>query len=444
MVERQRMMYKSFMYRLKIILTFIVLCVSACNRYEKGEFVIHSDGTVTTFSVSLPESDSAEPAVAVDRAGNTYILYVEHNPDKTADLYLHKRNGRTIGIVESTTRINPVAGTAKAWRGDPPTIALDENGTIYVGWTVKAESGGKTGTDLLLSASNDGGKTFGAPVRVNDDSAPASHGMHSLLVSNGMVYMAWLDERNVKKEPAHSGPSAPAAMMLHHTKEPEEPNSEVFFSVSTDGGRTFSANKKIASEICPCCKTSMAAAPDGRVYVSWRQVLPGGFRHIAVASTPDKGATFSDGVIVSDDQWKIDACPVSGSSMAVNNKGVLTISWFAAGEARTGAGTETAGLFAARSEDGGRTFSGRQMIGRGAVSGTPVMLLDAQGAPASVFAAKEEKVAIDTGQIFSIDQGRRELIPGASLPSAVMTGGKAYIAFVRTSGEKRSVWLATR
>jgi hypothetical protein len=436
-------MYKSFMHPIMLILTLAALCLCACSNIEQGGSVNHSDGTFTTFSVSPAEADSAEPAVAVDREGNAHVLYVQHNPDKTADLYLHTRNGRAIGTVESTTRVNPVAGTAKAWRGDPPTIAVDANGTIYVGWTVKAEAGGKTGTDLVLSASSDGGKSFVAPVRVNDDSAPASHGMHSLLVSNGTVYVAWLDERNIKKEPAHSSPAAPgASMMLHHTKEPAEPNSEVYFSVSTDGGKTFSPNKKLAAEVCPCCKTSMAAAPDGRVYISWRQVLPEGFRHIAVASTPDKGATFSEGVIVSDDQWKIDACPVSGPSMAVNDKGVLNISWFAAGEAKAGTGMETAGLFAARSTDGGKTFSERQMIGRGAVSGTPVMLLDAKGEPASVFAAKEDRVVFDTGQIFSIDQARRELIPGASLPSAVVSGGKAYIAFVRASGEKRSVWLA--
>jgi hypothetical protein len=238
--------------------------------------------------------------------------------------------------------------------------------------------------------------------------------------------MAWLDERNVKKEPAHNDPQPAAAMMFHHTKEPAEPNSEVYFSVSTDGGKTFSANKKLASEVCPCCKTSMAAAPDGRVFVAWRQVLPGGFRHIAVASSPDKGATFSTGVVVSDDKWKIDACPVSGASLFAGEGGLLSVSWYSAGEAGE------PGIYSAESRDAGKTFGPRTLVDGGGVSGTPVLT----GNAACVFAARENAVSVRTGPATTVS------IPDASLPSAITTGGKTYVAFVRTSGERRSVWVA--
>lgn len=436
-------MYKVSMYRFKIVLAFAVLMCGACRAPEQRETVTNSTGGINTVSVSPAESDAAEPAVAVDKDGNTYVLYVDHHADKTADLFLQKLDSKAMGRTLLTTRVNPAPGVVKAWRGDPPTIAVTDNGTVYAGWTIKNGSGEKSGNDLVLSVSSDGGKSFGEPVRVNDDTMPVSHGMHSLLVTGDRVYMAWLDERNVKKEPEHEKASAPtSAMMFHHTKEAAEPNSEVFFSVSADGGKTFSPNKKLATEVCPCCKTSIAAAPDGRLYVAWRQVLPGGFRHIAVVSSVDKGANFGERVVVSDDQWKIDACPVSGASMVVNDKGLLSISWYSAGDSPEGAGSEKAGLFAAKSEDGGRTFSQRQQIGGGAVSGTPVMLIDQQGAPASVFAAKDEKVVVETGQIFGVDRDRRELISGASLPAAVSAAGKIYVAFVRATGEKRSIWLA--
>ena len=94
--------------------------------------------------------------------------------------------------------INPEKGNAKAWFGDPPTIKIGDDDSIYIGWTAKGRVKGKIAatTVLNLSVSRDGGKSFDAPVKVNDDSAPASHGMHSLEISlDGKVFMAWLDER---------------------------------------------------------------------------------------------------------------------------------------------------------------------------------------------------------------------------------------------------------
>jgi hypothetical protein len=125
-----------------------------------------------------------------------------------------------------------------------------------------------------------------------------------MAVTGGAVYISWLDERNVK----------PAA----HSEMHVEPNSEVFFASSNDGGRTFSKNIRVASDVCPCCKTATLAA-NGKLYLSWRQVLPGEFRHIAVASSNDGGQTFSNASIVSDDKWMLTACPMSGPALMATN-----------------------------------------------------------------------------------------------------------------------------
>ena len=284
------------MYRIAAIalLLAIFLSTSCARRAEQTDGTVPAKGPADTASVmvSAPEADAAEPAVASDAAGNVYLAYVVHNADKTADLFF-QRFGADSKPLGEKVRVNPAPGTVKAWRGDPPTVKVAGDGTVFIGWTVKVESKGKPANDLMLSVSRDNGRSFEAPVRVNDDTAPASHGMHSLeLGADGRVYAAWLDERNVKAEPQHhDAPAAAAAMMFHH-KEEVEPNSEVFFAVSADGGKTFSPNKKLASEVCPCCKSSMAVGPDGKLYLSWRQVLPGGFRHIEVASSSDNGGLF--------------------------------------------------------------------------------------------------------------------------------------------------------
>jgi hypothetical protein len=93
-----------------------------------------------------------------------------------------------------------------------------------------------------------------------------------------------------------------------------ESNRELFVSSSSDGGHTFTPNRQVATDVCPCCKTALAIGPEGRVYLSWRQVLPGDLRHIAVSSSADGGKSFTESKIVSDDQWVLAGCPVSGSA----------------------------------------------------------------------------------------------------------------------------------
>lgn len=411
----------------------IVFLFTSCKQTSLRETETTYSQDTTSTTVSDPAVDAAEPAVAADGEGNIYVAYVEHNPDKTADLYVQKydRDFHPAGYV---ARVNPVPGQVKAWRGDPPVMTLANDGTLYIGWIVKVDSTEKIdANDLVVSVSKDGGRSFNAPVRVSDNAQAENYGLISLISdTGGQLGVAWLDERNLKAAPTDNSPAA-ASMMFHHHEEAES-NREVFFALSTDEGKTFSANKKIASDACPCCKTSMAAGPDGRIYVSWRQVLPNGNRHIAVASSSDKGSTFSGGVIVSDDKWHLDACPVSGAFLSTGSDGALSVLWYSAGAAGE------AGIYSTESKDGGKTFDPRRMVSARAVSGMPA-LLDAGSGRFAIFAAKDNQVLI--AKNFPADaSGSPETIPDASLPAAVYANSNKYVAFVRTTGEKRTVWLA--
>jgi hypothetical protein len=188
--------------------------------------------------------------------------------------------------------------------------------------------------------------------------------MHSLAIgTDGRVYVAWLDERNVAPMPA-TDQSMKEGTSGHHM----ESNREVFMASSGDGGRTFSANKRVASDACPCCKTALAVGGDGRVYFSWRQVLPGDYRHIAVASSNDQGQSFSEPKIVSDDQWMIAGCPVSGPGMLAGADGRLRVLWYSGGK------NGESGLYASESTDAGKTFGPRLLVNKGQTRGTPVLV----------------------------------------------------------------------
>jgi hypothetical protein len=376
------------------------------------------------------ETDAAEPALAAAGDGSVFVAWVEHGKGGEADVWLSHLDAPA-KPPGAPVRVNPKAGEATAWHGDPPTVAVAPDGTVYVGWTARVE-GAKHASTLQLSASRDGGRSFAAPVKVNDDARPAAHGMHSLAAAaDGRIYLAWLDERNVAPPP----PAAPNAAHQH-----KESNREVFFAVSADGGRTFEANQRLASEVCPCCKTSIATGADGRVYASWRQVLPGEFRHIAVAASGDGGRTFSPPVIVNDDRWQIAGCPVSGAALSVAANGTLSVLWYTAGEAGT------PGLYQTESRDGGRTFAPRKALARSSGRGTPVLLAGA--GDRHLLAVWEERGAgastrIATAQLKGegATPSSDTLASSGELPVAARTGEGVFVAYVSETDARRSIWV---
>jgi hypothetical protein len=373
--------------------------------------------------------DGAEPSIAAAADGSVYVTWVAHRPGKEADVWLLRfdREGKPVG---GAVRVNPADGEATAWRGDPPDVAAAPDGTVYVAWTARV-AGADHATTLYLSASRDGGQSFGTPVKVNDDARDCVHGMHSLAVSGGgRVYVAWLDERDI--EPREADPSkAPSHM---HT----ESNRVVYFASSADGGRTFAPNRRVATEACPCCKTSLAVGDDGRVYVGWRQVLPGDFRHIAVASSDDRGQTFSPASIVSDDRWELQGCPVSGPALAAGAGGSLHVLWYTAGEAGK------PGLYWSESVDGARTFSPRRMLAETSSHGTPALLKGDGGTLTAVWegvdgaAPAAVKARLDGERT---DTTAAVVAGGGELPAAAEAAGQLFVAYITKEDEGHGVWL---
>jgi hypothetical protein len=243
---------------LAVILSPTFLLVASCNRITPSHSALIDNAASEARAIQISASgvDAAEPASAAAPDGSFYVVWVNHSA-KQADVMIAQftAEGEMQG---SPVRVNRQPGIATAWRGDQPSVAVAADGAVYVVWTAAVGSENKHGSDLYLSVSNDRGRSFTTEVKINDDKAPGPHGMHSLAVAaDGRVYVGWLDERNVR------APKPSAKGEGHHM----EANRELFLAYSTDGGRSFSPNRKVASDACPCCKTALAIASDGTLYV---------------------------------------------------------------------------------------------------------------------------------------------------------------------------------
>lgn len=407
----------------------LALALAGCARQatQDASQTADADASVKPVRVSAEYADAAEPSIAPALDGTTFIAWVEHLPNKEANVMLAHldREGRPTA---APVRVNPNGGEATAWRGDPPAVAVGADGTVYVGWTARVASERGHATDLYLSASRDEGKTFEPPVKVNDDGKKVTHGMHSLAVGRDeRVYVLWLDERNVVMPP----PGKDGKKMEHM-----EANREVFFAASANGGRSFSHNLRLGKEACPCCKTALAVGADDRVYASWRQVLPGEFRHIALAYSGDGGATFSQPTIVSDDRWMTASCPVSGPALSAHGaSGTIRAVWYTEGD------KGAPGLYWAESRDGGQTFSESRPLAPGQARGNPLLLMSVAMGTTAVWESEETGSSRVMYAPLADKAGAAPLVASGELPAAAVSGDRLFVGYISRVNDRRSIWV---
>ena len=411
---------------MKKALLIIALFLSACSNATERQVTSVPNG----IKVSSDSKHASESGIAVATDGRIFVVWSERDENKKYDIYV-REYGDDLGPKSDPVHVNPNAGEARTWYGDAPSVLVAPDGKIYVAWN-RVYPDGSLGNDLVLSTSNDGGKTFGEPLKINDDTAPASHGMHGMtLDADGRVLISWLDERYLKRSQARSqlnvGPPFHAMVfsqspaVASKETEPEEPDAELYFATVADG-KLEGPNRKIGTAICPCCRVSVASARDGSIYLAFRKVWDAQFRHISIVRSLDGGKTFSEPAQMSDDKWKLYACPVNGPAMRVSEKNELEIAWYSGGE------RAEKGLYRAISTDRGATFSAPALVSTAPVKGSPAFAGDSL-----VFASPE--------QVFLSTAGPARSLTDGTTPSAVAVGAKIIMVITKRTDESSSIWL---
>jgi hypothetical protein len=131
------------------------------------------------------------PAVAVDRSGNTVIVWTdERNGDQ--DIYAQKLNGDGNGLWPIDIRTNSDGGTAH--QGEA-AVAVDENGNAIVVWHDERSDNLDKIYAQKLNASGD--KLWGTDVYINRDSGASNQYDPAVAVDgSGNAIIVWEDYRN--------------------------------------------------------------------------------------------------------------------------------------------------------------------------------------------------------------------------------------------------------
>ena len=108
-------------------------------------------------------------------------------------------------------------------------------------------------------------------------------------------------------------------------------------------------NRKFSDTLCECCRIATAFDTDGQPVLFARFIYPGGIHDHGLSRTqPDGKEPLSWRVTF--DEWKIKGCPEHGPAISISDDDRYHIAWFTQGSARQG-------LFYAYSSDRGQNFS---------------------------------------------------------------------------------------
>ncbi|HEY6082413.1 MAG TPA: sialidase family protein [Chitinophagaceae bacterium] len=237
------------------------------------------------------------PNMTIDKNSNIYIVYGSGD----SIMYVSSKNGSAFTSPALIAVLPKLF--ASAMRG--PQIAATANGLIVTACTANG--------NIFAYKKETGGK-WSKAVKINDMNGVAKEALMALSADGPHAYAVWLGVRKPRGQNLYGAESA-------------------------DGGKTWSKDILVyaspAKTVCECCKPSVIMKGN-TVYVMFRNLLNGN-RDLYLIKSSNGGRSFGQAQKLGMGSWQLNACPMDGGGLALNNKGTPETVWQRKGEIYTAA-----------------------------------------------------------------------------------------------------------
>jgi len=247
-----------------------------------------------TVSFERLPAGGVQPQSMVDVAGTVHLVYLTGDARASDVAYTF----RPVDQKEfaPVIKVNHQPGSAVAAgtiRG--VQLAVDKDGAVHVLWNGSQTATPKQGegSPLLYARKLPGAKEFELERNLMTKTYALDGGGSLATGPGGQVYVAW------------------------HASRLATPGKEIdraaFLAVSSDGGKTFAAEREVSppkSGACACCGLRLAVDEQGAVDLVFRAAFTVLDRDILWLRSNDRGKTFT---VVQRDAWKTGQCPMSSA-----------------------------------------------------------------------------------------------------------------------------------
>ena len=248
-----------------------------------------------------------QPQAVVDSSGGVHLIYFKGEPGGGDIFYVKRRAGDSdfSAPIRVNSRQNSAVATGTIRGGH---LAIGKNNRPHVSWNgssvVAEEISGEPYPrhPMLYARMNDALTSFEPERNLMTRTSGLDGGGSVAADSLGNVYVAW-----------HG--SAPDNK--HH-----EFGRALFVTRSKDEGQTFKPERKANSEptgACGCCGMRAFTDSQDNLYMLYRTAGKES-RDMALLRSSDHGQSFE---LRTTSQWKIQTCPMSSSSFAEGNQGII-------------------------------------------------------------------------------------------------------------------------
>ncbi|HEX5824722.1 MAG TPA: RHS repeat-associated core domain-containing protein [Candidatus Limnocylindrales bacterium] len=189
---------------------------------------------------NLTTGAQTQPAIAVDGAGNAYVVWADARLGASDDdIYFAKRTALSGGWTASTRVNNDGSGK----RQNDPTIAISSSGVALAAWY--DERGGGNKKNIYSARLAAGGTTWSANFQVTKNASAIKAEPDVAIGADGTGYLVWRDQQ--------SG------------------NADIWFSSLPNNGTTWSTNAKISDDPGTAAQDSPDIGVDtaGNLLVAW-------------------------------------------------------------------------------------------------------------------------------------------------------------------------------